>query len=140
MNEKHNKKVKAKAKDTVAVASAKKDSKKRASTGLDEQRVPKKAHTANKFCQHCKMNGSPYTTHNTKECRKYDKDGKAVAATAGKPYEKKPYKKNGGGSDKQMAYLTATTESLVKKGIKKAGKKKRKKRSYESSSSDSDSE
>ena len=68
-------------------------------------------------------------THNTKECRKYDKDGKAVAATAGKPYEKKPYKKNGGGSDKQMAYLTATTESLVKKGIKKAGKKKRKKRS-----------
>ena len=108
--------------------------------GSDEQRVPKKARTANKFCQHCKTNGGPYTTHNNKECRKYNKDGKAVAATAGKPYEKKPYKKNGGGSDKQMAYLTATIESLVKKGIKKAGKKKRKKRSYESSSSNSDSE
>ena len=70
----------------------------------------------------------------------YDKDGKAVATTAGKPYEKKPYKKNGGGSDKQMAYLTTTIKSLVKKGIKKAGKKKPKKRSYESSTSDFDSE
>jgi hypothetical protein len=34
--------------------------------------------------------------HNTKECRKYDKDVKAVAATGKKPYEKKPYKKDGG--------------------------------------------
>ena len=57
--------------------------------------------------------------HNTKECHKYDKDGKAVAATAGKPYEKKPYKQNGGGSDKQMAYLTATIESLVKRGLRR---------------------
>ena len=47
---------------------------------------------------------------------------------------------NGGESDKQMAYLTATIKSLVKKRIKKAGTKKRKKRSYEFSSSDSDSE
>jgi len=116
MNEKHNEKMKAKAKDAAALANAKKDPKKRASMGLDEPRVPKKSCTA-KFCQHCKTNGGPYTMHNTKECRKYDKDSKAVAATAGKPYEKKPYKQNGGGSDKQMAYLTATIESLVKKGI-----------------------
>jgi hypothetical protein len=140
MNEKHNEKMKAKAKDTVAPANAKKNPKKGASMGSDEQRVPKKACAASKFCQHCKTNGGPYATHNTKECCKYDKDGKAVAATARKPYKKKPYQKNGGGSDNQMAYLTATIKSLVKKGIKKAGKKKRKKRSYESSSSDSDSE
>ena len=137
MNEKHNKKMKAKA--TAASANAKKDPKKRVSMGSNEPRVPKKSCTA-KFCQHYKTNGGPYMTHNTKECRKYDKNGKAVAATAGKPYEKKPYKKNGGRSDKQMAYVTATIESLVKKGIKKAGKKKRKKRSYESFSSDSNSE
>jgi hypothetical protein len=57
MNEKHNEKVKAKAKDTAAAANAKKDLKKRASTGSDEPRVPKKSRTA-KFCQHCKTNGS----------------------------------------------------------------------------------
>ena len=78
--------------------------------------------------------------HNTKECHKYDKDGKVVAATANKPFARKLYKKNGGKGDKQLAYLTAAVESLVKKGIKKAGKKKRKKHSSESSSSDSDSE
>ena len=59
--------------------------------------------------------------HNTKECLKYNKDGKAVAATAGKPFEKKPNKKNGGGGDKVLAYLMAAIKSLVKKGIKKAG-------------------
>ena len=39
-----------------------------------------------------------------------------------------------------MAYLTATIESLMKRGIKKASNKKCKKCSYKSSSSDSDSE
>jgi hypothetical protein len=53
---------------------------------------------------------------------------------------KKPFK-NGG--DKQMAYLMATIESLMKKGIKKAMKSKKRKRShaYDSpNSSNSDSE
>ena len=84
--------------------------------------------------------GGPYTSHNTKECHKYDKDGKAVAASTKKPYSKKPYKKHGGGEDKQMAYLQDTIESLVKKGLKKAAKKKRKKRSRDKSSSNFDSE
>jgi hypothetical protein len=58
----------------------------------------------------------------------------------GKPANaKKPAKKGG---NKQMAYLTATVESLVKKGVKKAmkGKKRKRNRAYDSSSSDSDSE
>ena len=84
MNEKHTKKVKAKAKGTAASANAKTNPKKRAFTGSDEQRVPKKTCTT-MFCQHCKTNGGPYMTHNTKECCKYDKDGKAVEATASKP-------------------------------------------------------
>ena len=81
------------------------------------KRVPKQACTA-KFCQHCKNNGGPYTPHNTKECLKYDKDKKAVAASAKKPYKKKPYKKHGGEDDKQMASLTDAIESLVKRGLK----------------------
>ena len=90
MNEKHNKKVKAKAKVTAASVNAKTNPKKRASTGSNKLRVPKKARSA-KFCQHCKTNGGPYTMHNTKECCKYIKDGKAVAAAMSKPFERKPY-------------------------------------------------
>jgi len=94
IHEKHNKKVKAKAKDTAALVSAKTNPKKRASTGSNELRVPKKAHSA-KFCQHCKTNGGPYTMHNTKECRKYDKDGKAVAAATSNPLKGSPTRKMG---------------------------------------------
>jgi hypothetical protein len=50
-----------------------------------------------KFCQYCKNNGGPYTSHNTKECHKYDKDGKTVTASTKRPYKKKPYKNMGAG-------------------------------------------
>jgi hypothetical protein len=62
-----------------------------------------------------------------------------MAAAVGKPFEaKKPFKKEG---HKQMAYLTATIKSLVKKGLKKAAKSKKQQHcSYILSSSDSDSE
>ena len=66
MNKKRAESAKARAKDSAALAGAKSSPKKRASTGPSKQ-VPKKAHTA-KFCQHCKNNGGPYTSHNTKEC------------------------------------------------------------------------
>ncbi len=58
----------------------------------------------------------------------------------GKPANaKKPAKKGG---DKQMAYLTAIVESIVKKGLKKAmkGKKRKHNCAYDSLCSDSDSE
>ena len=139
MNEKRAESAKTRAKDGVALAGAKSNSpKKRASVGSSKQ-VSKKACTV-KFCQHCKNNGGPHMTHNTKECCKYNKDGKAVAASGKKPYKKKPYKKDGGGNDKQMAFLTDAIESLVRKGLKKAAKKKHKKRSRDNSSSNSDSE
>jgi hypothetical protein len=138
MNKKHAEWAKARGKEGTALAGAKSSPKNRASTGSSE-RVPKKARSA-KFCQHCKNNGGPYRSHNTKECRKYDKDGKAVVAAGIKPYKKKPYKKDGGGNDKQMAFLMDAIESLVTKGLKKAAKKKHKKRSCDDSSSNSDSE
>jgi hypothetical protein len=90
-----------------------------------------------KFCQHRKAKGGPHLTHNTKECRRYDGNGNPLFQT--KPANaKKPPKKGG---DQQMAYLTATIESLVKKGLKKAmrGKKHKRNRAYDTSSSDSNS-
>ena len=138
MNKKHMETAKSRAKDSAAQAGTKSGPQKRASTGSSEQ-IPKKACTT-KFCQYCKNNSGFFTSHNTKAGCKYYKDGKAVAASATKLYKKKPYKQFGGGDDKQMAYLTNTIKSLMKKGLKKAAKKKHKKRSSNDSSSNSDSE
>jgi hypothetical protein len=102
-------------------------------------RVPKKARPS-KFCQHCKAKGGPHLTRNTKECHRYNGNGNPVSLFQDKPADaKKPAKKGG---DKQMAYLTATVEALVKKGLKNAmkGKKHKRNPAYDSSSSDSDSE
>ncbi len=137
MNEKRAELAKARGMDGRASAGAKSSPKNRASTGSSKQ-VSKKARST-KFCKHCKNNGRPHRSYKTKECRKYDKDGKAVAAARKKPYKEKPYKKDGGGNDKQMAFLTDAIKSLVKKGLKKAAKKKHKKRSCNDSSSNSNS-
>ncbi len=70
--------------------------------------------------------GGPHLTHNTNECCKYGRDSNPVAAAAGKPFKAKmPFKKGG---KKQMAHLTATVGSLVKKGLTKAVKSKKCKR------------
>jgi hypothetical protein len=92
------------------------------------------------FCQHCKAKCRPHLTHNTKECRRYNGNGNPVSSFQTKPSNaKKPANKGG---DKQMAYLSAPVDTLVKKGLKKAikGKKRKRNRAYDSSSSDSDSE
>ncbi len=115
MDEKHSASLKAKAKEaSVASAAAKGSSKKRSASGSSgELQVPKKAKPS-KLCQHCKAKGGPHLTHNTKECRRYNGNGNLVSSFQGKPANaKKPAKKGG---DKQMAYLMATIESLVKKG------------------------
>ncbi len=139
MNERYAEKQKAKDKSKEAKPDGGGNSspKKRSSGGLSE-RVPKKVRSE-KFCQCCKTHSSPHQMHNTNDCRKYDKDGKPLGATPGKPSDsKKPHKKFGG--DKQMAYMTAMFE-FIQKGLKKQkkGSKKRKK-CYDSSSSDSESE
>jgi hypothetical protein len=55
-------------------------------------RVPKKGRSE-KFCQRCKTHGSPFTAHNTLDCRHYDSNGETLKAAAGKPTEsKKPYR------------------------------------------------
>ncbi len=140
MDKKHEASLKAKAKEASASAIAKGSSKKRSASGSPGERVPKKGKPS-MFCQHCKAKGGPHLTHNTKECRRYNRNGNPVAAAGRKPGGVKPSSKLGG--DKQMAYLTAADESIRKKGLKKAMKSKKRKRNcaYDSpSSSDFDSE
>jgi hypothetical protein len=138
INDKHHANLKMKAKEASAASGAAKgSSKKRLTSGSPgEVRVPKKG-KPNKFFQHCKAKGSPTLTHNTKECRRYNIMGNPLSLFKPKPAEaKKPFKKGG---DKKMAYLSATVETLVKKGLKKAmqGKKHKPNHAYDSSSSDS---
>jgi hypothetical protein len=118
MNEKHNANLKAKAKEASAASGATKGSSKKCSTSGSpgEVRVPKKGKLS-KFCQHCKAKGGPHLTHNTKECHRYNGMGNPISLLQTKPAEaKKPAKKGG---DKQMAYLSATVETLVKNGLRK---------------------
>ncbi len=140
MDDKHSTSLKAKAKAPAASPAAKGSSQKRPASGRSgDLQVPKKARPS-KFCHHCKAKGRPHLTHNTKECRRYDGNGNPVSLFQGKPTDaRKPTKKGG---NKQMAYLTATVESLVKKGLKKAmkGQKRKRSRAYDSSRSYSNSE
>jgi hypothetical protein len=99
--------------------------------------APKKVCSA-KYCKWCKAAGGPHQTHDTSECRRFDKDGKEVGKPS-KPFNsaKKPWKK-GGGDLGQMAYLTEKLEKLEKK-LKKS-KKAAKKRAHDLSDSDSKSD
>jgi hypothetical protein len=140
MDEKHQANLKEKSKESSAASGATKGSSKQhsASGSPSELQVPKKAKPS-KFCQHCKAKGGPHLTHSTKQCRRYNGMGNPISLFQTKPTDaKKPTKKRG---DKQLAYLLATVETLVKKGLKKAmkGKKRKRNHAYDSSSSDYDS-
>jgi hypothetical protein len=136
MKERDGEKHKSKDKAAVANPSKGKPNKGSPKGGSSKQAPTKKAKTE-KFCQRCKTHGGSYNTHNTSECRRYDKDGKPTGQFGSKSSEKhKPFKKGG---EKGLAYMTSMLEAIAK-GQKKAAKgKKRKKRTYDSSS-DSDSE
>ncbi len=122
--------LKAKGKGGTAPSKPKGNPKCKASGDPTDQ-VPKKDRSE-KFCQCCKAHGSPFTTHNTLDCRCYDSNGKPLEAAADKPSEsKKPNKKSGG--NKGMAFMQSMFEAYVK-SQKKAGKSKKcKKPDYDSS-------
>jgi hypothetical protein len=132
VEEKKGANLKAKMKGGTAPAEAKGNPKCKASRG-PTGRVPKKGQSE-KFCQQCKAHGGPFMTHNTLDCRCYDRNGKPLKAAAGKPSEsKKPYKKSGG--NKNMAFMQSMFKAYAK-SQKKAGKSKKcKKRDYDSSDS-----
>ncbi len=94
--------------------------------------VPKKVCFTKKYCNLCKKNGGTYTTHNTRECCRFEKDGKEKSdfCTAKKGGKKNyPLKNN----------FTQFTEKIKKleKGLKKSGKKGKKCR-YKDSDSNSE--
>ena len=85
------------------------------------------------FANGVKAVDGPFTTHNTDECRRFNKDGSQ------KPFDstKKPWRKPGSGNSNQISHLTEEMTKL-KKRLKKS-KKHSKKRARDSSDSDSDS-
>jgi hypothetical protein len=136
---KYNKKARAnKAKASTAPKTAERVPKKRGHGGGSNKGAPKKGRSA-KYCKWCKTADGPYTTHDTIECRRFEKDGKPKDKPA-KPFDsaKKPWKKSGSGDSSQMAYLTEKVAKLKKK-LKKT-KKHCKKRARDSLDSDSDSD
>jgi hypothetical protein len=106
--------------------------------GGSNRGTPQKGHSA-KYCKWCKNANGPYTTHDTIECGRFEKDGTPKGKPV-KPFNsaKKPWKKTGSGDTRQMAYLTKKVTKLEKK-LKKT-KKHDKKRACDSSDSDSDSD
>jgi hypothetical protein len=116
MEEKHKAGQKAKAKEAAASAIAKGSSKKRSASGNPGEQVPKKG-KPNKFCQHCKAKGGPHLTHTTKECCRYDGMGNPLPRPlVSLVMQSRPLKRGG---DKQMAYLMAAVESVMKKNLRK---------------------
>jgi hypothetical protein len=125
------------AKATTASKAAKHVPKKRAREGVSDRGVPKKGRT-DKFCKWCRAVDGPFTTHNTTECRRFNKDGSQKDRLT-KPFDhtKKPWKKTGRGNSDQISHLTEEMNKL-KKRLKKS-KKHSKKRARDSSDGDSDS-
>jgi hypothetical protein len=97
-------------------------------------RVPKKVcfEMFEKHCELCKKHGGTHTTHNTRDCRRFEKDGteKSNFCTA-KKGGKKNYPVN-----QNFAQLTKKIDKL-EKALKKSVKKGKKHR-YEDSNSDSE--
>jgi hypothetical protein len=111
--------------------------------GGPEKGTPKKGRTV-KYCKWCKAVDGPFTTHNTTECRRFNKDGSQKDRLT-KPFDssKKPaWKKPSGGESSQMAYLTEemTKMSKLVKKLKKSKKHGKKHARDSSDSSDSDSD
>jgi len=110
--------------------------------GGPDKGTPKKGCTA-KYCKWCRAIDGPFMTHNTNECRRFNKDGSQKDRPT-KPFDsaKKPAWKNPSGGDSTlMAYLMEEMSKMTKlvKKLKKS-KKHRKKCARDSSDSDSDSD
>jgi hypothetical protein len=136
---KYNKKAQAnKAKAATASKAAERVPEKHAHEESSGKEAPQKGRSA-KYCKWCKAADGPFTTHDTNECRRFEKDGKPKDRPA-KPFDsaKKPWKKTGSGDSSQMAYQTEKMIKLEKK-LKKS-KKHGKKRARDLLDSDSDSD
>jgi hypothetical protein len=93
--------------------------------------VPKKV-CFEKHCNLSKKHGGAYTTHNTRDCHRFEKDGKEKS-------DFRAAKKGGKKGNPVNHNFTQLTEKIekLKKALKKSGKKS-KKRHYKDSNSDSE--
>ena len=93
---------------------------KRKGMSSSTNRIPKKAKPSlDRFCQLCKEHGIPHSMHNTKDCRKYEKDGSR------KKFGRSDTKSCGrsGNSFAQLMDKISKLEKLVKKSAKKSSRK-----------------
>ncbi len=112
-------------------------SRKRVQEGSSKKGAPKKGRSA-KYCRMCKAAGGSFNTHDTAECRGFEKDGTPKSRSI-KPFDsaKKPWKKPGNREASQITYLIEKVAKLEKKLEKK---KNSKKGAHDSLDSDSDSD
>jgi hypothetical protein len=112
--------------------SSKKDEKGKKRPGTDSMaRVPKKVRFE-KNCDLCKKHGGAYTTHNTCDCHRFEKERKEKSNFCAT----KKGKKKGNPINHNFAQLTKKIDKL-EKALKKSGKKGQKRR-YKDSNSDSE--
>jgi hypothetical protein len=83
--------------------------------GTESPRVPKKVRTK-KHCDLCKKHGGAHTTHNTRDCRRFEKDGTFRAAKKGRK-SPNPTKQ----SFAQLGDKLDTLEKVLKKRIPRSG-------------------
>jgi len=91
--EKYNEKAKASNAKAATASAELRVPKKRANAGGTDRGAPKKGHTA-KYCKWCKAVSGSFTTHDTAECRRFEKDDSPKDRLV-KPFDsvKKPWKK-----------------------------------------------
>jgi hypothetical protein len=96
--------------------------------GTESPRVPKKVCTE-KHCDLCKKHGGAYTTHNTRDCHRFEKDGTEKSDfRAAKKGGKKP------SPTKQPVTQLSKKLDKLEKVLKKRDTKKQKRRSSDSNS------
>ena len=104
-----------------------------------EEPIPRKKAKVTKMCQLCQQHGGAATTHNTKECRRYNKDGNLLASFGRGALKKSRHRieEKKDTSKSSYAQLAKAITKAVKSSLKKSGKK-RKHHSDTSDSSDSE--
>ena len=129
------------AKESAENGAGKRGKGKRKGTGSNDVRVPKKTRVE-KSCVLCQKYGGAHTTHNTSECRKYEKDGTLQKGFGAKAAVGR--KRHGSGKNEsrnsfaQVMERFSKLEKAVKKSHKSARKKKRRHESSDTSDSDSE--
>ena len=113
---------------------------KRKGSRSSTDRIPKKPRVE-KHCVLCQKHGTSLTapsTHNTNECRRYEKDGTVKNSSGKFSVQNKSYKKPEGNSFAQLTERFSKLEKAIKKGNKKSSHRKKKSRHDSDSSSDSE--